>query len=38
MPDVGDALYFIADGLDLVTSPLVKVERPAKDVVKSYRI
>ena len=38
MPDVGDALYFIADGLDLVTSPLIKVERPKKEVVKTYRM
>jgi hypothetical protein len=37
MPEPGDALYFIADGLDLVTSPLIKVERPAKEIVTSYR-
>ena len=37
-PGPGEALYFMADGLDLVTSPLIKVERPAREVVKTYRI
>jgi hypothetical protein len=36
-PVVGDALYFLADGLDLVTSPLLRVDRPERDIVKSYR-
>src|SRR5260221_7406070 len=30
-PRPGEAIYFVADGLDLVTSPLVKVERPGKE-------
>jgi hypothetical protein len=34
---VGEAMYFLADGLDLVTSPIVKIERPAKDIVRTYR-
>ena len=38
MPEPGDALYFLAEGLDLVTSPLIKVERPARDVVTTYRV
>jgi hypothetical protein len=36
-PKPGEALYFIADGLDLVTSPLLRVERPQKEIVKTYR-
>ena len=36
-PTLGEALYFIAEGLDLVTSPLLRVERPVKEVVKTYR-
>ena len=36
-PRPGEALYFLADGLDLVTSPLVKVERPAKEIVRRYQ-
>ncbi|MGZ3416582.1 MAG: hypothetical protein ACXVEF_05120 [Polyangiales bacterium] len=36
-PQLGEALYFIADGLDLVTSPLLRVERPQKEIVKTYR-
>lgn len=37
-PSLGEALYFMANGLDLVTSPLLRVERPVKDIVKTYRI
>lgn len=37
-PSPGEALYFMANGLDLVTSPLIRVERPAKDIVRTYRI
>lgn len=36
-PTVGEAMYFLADGLDLVTSPIVKIERPEKEIVRSYR-
>jgi hypothetical protein len=35
-PSPGEALYFAAEGRDLVTSPLERVERPAKIVVESY--
>ena len=35
-PRPGEALYFAADGRDLVTSPLEHVERPAKAVVEAY--
>jgi hypothetical protein len=35
-PSPGDALYFLADGVDLVTSPLLRVERPAKEIVSRY--
>ena len=35
-PRPGEALYFAADGRDLVTSPLLTVERPSKKLVQSY--
>jgi hypothetical protein len=35
-PEVGEALYFEANGRDLVTSPLERVERPARDIVAAY--
>ncbi len=35
-PQVGEALYFEANGRDLVTSPLEAVERPTRDVVQAY--
>ncbi len=35
-PQVGEALYFSADGRELITSVLCSVERPAKELVQSY--
>ena len=35
-PRPGEALYFAAEGRDLVTSPLERVERPAKVLVEAY--
>jgi hypothetical protein len=35
-PRPGEALYFAADGRDLVTSPVESVGRPAKAVVAAY--
>ncbi len=35
-PQPGEALYFEANGRDLVTSPLESVERPPRDVVGAY--
>src|SRR3974390_1999819 len=35
-PRPGEALYFAADGRDLVTSPLESVERPPKELVEAY--
>lgn len=35
-PQTGEALYFAADGRDLVTSPVESVERPSKTVVNAY--
>lgn len=35
-PRPGEALYFSANGRDLVTSPLEHVERPAKALVEAY--
>jgi hypothetical protein len=35
-PCVGDALYFDGDERELVTSLLASIERPSRDVVRSY--
>ena len=35
-PRVGDSLFFYADGRDLVTSAVVAVERPPRDIVAKY--
>src|SRR4051795_618907 len=35
-PRPGEALYFATDGRDLVTSPLERVDRPAKALVAAY--
>lgn len=35
-PIPGEALYFAADGRDLVTSAVERVDRPAKAVVDAY--
>ena len=35
-PRPGEALYFAAEGRDLVTSPLERVERPTKVLVEAY--
>jgi hypothetical protein len=35
-PRPGEALFFAADGRDLVTSPLERVDRPAKVLVEAY--
>lgn len=35
-PQAGEALFFATGGRDLVTSPLERVERPAKDLVRAY--
>jgi hypothetical protein len=35
-PEPGEALYFAADGRDLVTSPVEAVERPSKAIVAAY--
>lgn len=34
--EVGDALWFADEGRELLTSPVVSVERPPRDVVESY--
>jgi hypothetical protein len=36
-PQPGEALYFESGGHDLVTSPLISVERPTREVVGKYR-
>src|SRR5689334_2699150 len=35
-PQPGEALYFATDGRDLVTSPLERVERPARELALAY--
>jgi hypothetical protein len=35
-PRPGEALYFAADGNDIVTSTVLSVERPSREVVSSY--
>jgi hypothetical protein len=35
-PKPGEALYFESGGHDLVTSPLLAVERPSREVVQGY--
>jgi hypothetical protein len=35
-PRTGEALYFESGGHDLVTSPLLAVERPSREVVQGY--
>ena len=36
LPTVGESLFFVASGRDLVTSPIVRIERPEKRVVEDY--
>jgi len=35
-PKLGEALFFASGGRDLITSPLEKIDRPAKDLVADY--
>ena len=35
-PTVGEALFFVAGSRDLITSPVVSIERPAQDLVVAY--
>ena len=35
-PAPGEALYFATEGRDLVTSPLVRIDRPAKELTQLY--
>jgi len=35
-PDVGESIFFHAEGRDLVTSPVLVVDRPEKKIVQSY--
>jgi hypothetical protein len=35
-PQTGEALYFSADGRDLLTSPLERVERPNRELISAY--
>ena len=35
-PTAGDSLYFLVDGVDLITSPLLNTQRPDKTVVARY--
>jgi hypothetical protein len=35
-PGIGESIFFHADGRDLVTSPILNVDRPAKKLVQAY--
>ncbi len=35
-PKVGESLFFHAAGRDLVTSPILSIDRPERDVVQGY--
>jgi hypothetical protein len=35
-PRPGESIYFATEGRDLVTSPVERVDRPAKELVASY--
>lgn len=36
LPTVGESMFFVAKGRDLVTSPVVAIERPTRDIVSRY--
>ena len=35
-PRVGESLFFHAAGRDLVTSPILSIDRPSREIVQSY--
>lgn len=35
-PTIGESIFFHAEGRDLVTSPVLSIERPVRDVVEQY--
>ena len=36
MPKIGESLFFVASGRDLITSPVISIERPQRDMVQRY--
>ena len=36
LPAVGESVFFCADGRDLVTSTVVGIERPGREIVRTY--
>jgi len=36
LPSVGESLFFCEGNRDLITSPVIAIERPVRDVVESY--
>jgi len=36
LPSIGESLFFSTQGRDLVTSPIISVERPTVEVVENY--
>ena len=36
VPAVGESIFFLASGRDLVTSPVVRIDRPERDIVQTY--
>lgn len=37
-PGIGESLFFHADGRDLVTSPVLSVDRPVRTIVSRYPV
>jgi hypothetical protein len=37
-PELGDALFFADGGCDVITSTLIEIQRPSRDIVDSYPI
>ena len=38
LPTIGESLFFIAAGRDLITSPVLSIERPVQEIVHHYPI
>jgi hypothetical protein len=36
LPEIGDSMFFHANGRDLITSPVLAIERPPRDIVLQY--
>lgn len=36
LPDIGESMFFHAEGRDLVTSPVLSIDRPGRAIVSRY--